>query len=110
MYISVHCMYVSVFGPRPQIPVVSLRCGVYQSVPSRENRSQRAALGREFVDAGPVWSASVSDPDATRPNVISIYKRLSSRIEEFRARIEEAAGCSEEDLRIYEESVHYLLY
>src|SRR5579871_4291033 len=67
---------------------------------------ESAALGREFVDAGPVWSASVSDPDATRPNVISIYKKLNSSIEGFRERIDKAAECNEEDLRIYEESVH----
>ena len=30
---------------------------------------EKAALGREFVPGGPVWSASVSDPDADPPNV-----------------------------------------
>src|SRR5579863_3344572 len=71
---------------------------------------ERAALGRQFVDGGPVWSASVSDPDATPPNVISIYSSLQPRIEELHTRVAAAPDLSEEDLRIYEESVHYLLY
>jgi DNA-binding NtrC family response regulator len=71
---------------------------------------ERAALGRAFVDGGPVWSASVSDPDATPPNVAAIYSKLNARIEELHARIGAAVDSSDEDLRIYEESVHYLLY
>ncbi|HXP87358.1 MAG TPA: sigma 54-interacting transcriptional regulator [Bryobacteraceae bacterium] len=71
---------------------------------------ERAALGRAFVDGGPVWSASVSDPDATPPNVAAIYAKLNARIEDLHARIGGAADCGEEDLRIYEESVQYLLY
>ena len=60
-----------------------------------------------------MWSASVRDPDATPPNVAAIYSASSiAHLEELHnsgiAGI--AADCSEEDLRIYEESVHYLLY
>jgi DNA-binding NtrC family response regulator len=71
---------------------------------------ERAALGRAFVDGGPVWSASVSDPDATPPNVAAIYTKLNQQIEALHGRIVGAVDCSEEELRIYEESVHYLLY
>jgi DNA-binding NtrC family response regulator len=71
---------------------------------------ERAALGRQFVDGGPVWSASVSDPDATPPNVVAIYSTLDRRIDELHKTLANAADCAEEDFRIYEESVHYLLY
>ena len=37
---------------------------------------EKAALGREFVAGGEVWSASVSDPEAEPPNVTAIYKKL----------------------------------
>ena len=73
-------------------------------------RYERAALGREFVAGGPVWSASVSNPDATPPNVVSIYGKLNRRIAEFHARLAKAPDVSEEELTAYEESVHYLLY
>src|SRR5580698_699201 len=71
---------------------------------------ERAALGGQFVDGGPVWSASVSAPDAPPPNVAAIYLKLSARIQDLHARILASTDCSEEDFRIYEESVHYLLY
>jgi transcriptional regulator with AAA-type ATPase domain len=71
---------------------------------------ERAALGREFVDAGPVWSASVSDPDASRPNVILLQKKLDANVERWRSRVAEAPDPHSQDLAIYEEAVHYLLY
>src|SRR5579863_1235590 len=70
---------------------------------------EKAALGREFQPAGPVWSVSVSDPHATPPNVTAIYKKLSGRIETLREALAAASDVNAEDLVIYEESVHYLL-
>lgn len=71
---------------------------------------EKAALGREYVPGGEVWSASVSDPDAERPNVISIYKKLAALMEALPARLAEASDVSDEELAAYDESVHYLLY
>jgi transcriptional regulator with AAA-type ATPase domain len=71
---------------------------------------EKAALGREFVPGGPVWSASVSDPDAEPPNVASIYKKLNRLMETLPARLASAPDVSQEELVAYEESVHYLLY
>jgi len=71
---------------------------------------EEAILGREFVPGGPVWSASVSDPEATPPNVTLIYEKLSARIDELYSRLEEATEVSTEEWTIYEESIHYLLY
>jgi DNA-binding NtrC family response regulator len=42
--------------------------------------------------------------------VVSIYSKLDQRIDELHTRIGAAPDCSDEDWRIYEESVHYLLY
>jgi transcriptional regulator with AAA-type ATPase domain len=71
---------------------------------------EKAALGREFVAGGPVWSASVSDPDADRPNVTSIYTKLKALMDVLPARLAAASDISENELAAYEESVHYLLY
>ncbi|HUA17093.1 MAG TPA: sigma 54-interacting transcriptional regulator [Bryobacteraceae bacterium] len=71
---------------------------------------EEAVLGREFVPGGPVWSASVSDPEATPPNVTRIYDKLNARVNELHTRLVEAADVSEGDWAIYEESIHYLLY
>jgi transcriptional regulator with AAA-type ATPase domain len=71
---------------------------------------EKALLGREFQPAGPVWSVSVTDPHATPPNVTAIYKKLNERIENLREAVASASDVRSEDLAIYEESVHYLLY
>ncbi|HMD48459.1 MAG TPA: sigma-54 factor interaction domain-containing protein, partial [Bryobacteraceae bacterium] len=71
---------------------------------------EKAALGREFVPGGPVWSASVSDPDAEPPNVASTYKKLSALMEVLPGQLAAASDVSEEELAAYDESVHYFLY
>ena len=72
--------------------------------------SEKAALGREFVAGGPVWSASVSDPDAESPNVISIYRKLSALMEALPARLAAAPDIRDDELATYEDSAHYLMY
>lgn len=71
---------------------------------------EKAALGRAFVPGGEVWSASVSDPDAEPPNVTAIYKKLGPLMEALPVRLSAAPDLRDEEIRIYEESVHYLLY
>jgi transcriptional regulator with AAA-type ATPase domain len=71
---------------------------------------EKAALGREFVPGGPVWSASVSNPDAEPPNVAALYKKLNALMEVLPARLAAASDLREEELSAYEESVHYMLY
>jgi transcriptional regulator with AAA-type ATPase domain len=71
---------------------------------------EKAALGREFVPGGQVWSASVSNPDVEPPNVLSIHKKLASLMERLPARLEAATDLREDEIAMYEESVHYLLY
>jgi DNA-binding NtrC family response regulator len=71
---------------------------------------ERAALGREFVEGGPVWSPSVSDPNATRPNVLRLHEKLPEAIEAARAKLSSAAEIAADEVTIYEECVHSLLY
>lgn len=71
---------------------------------------EKAALGREFQAAGPVWSVSVAEPDSTPPNVTAIYRKLGEKIGRFRDIVAAASEPDPEDLTIYEECVHYLLY
>jgi DNA-binding NtrC family response regulator len=71
---------------------------------------EEAALGREFVPSGPVWSVSVHDPDAVSPNVAAVHRKLSQRIDALQADLSVASNVQAEEFAIYEESVHYLLY
>src|ERR1700757_4189266 len=71
---------------------------------------EKAALGREFVPGGQVWSASVGDPNADSPNVLAIHKKLASLMEVLPGKLAAAADVSDDELAAYDESVHYLLY
>lgn len=71
---------------------------------------ERTALGRDYVAGGPVWSASVTDPDAPVPNIDRLQARLTHMIEGIAKRSGQFAEAAAEDLAIYEEAVHYLLY
>jgi transcriptional regulator with AAA-type ATPase domain len=72
--------------------------------------SERAALGPDFVAGGPVWSVTVSDPEAQRPNVPLIQAKLSKVIEGLQPRLKSASDIPAEEFGIYEECVLYLLY
>lgn len=71
---------------------------------------ERAALGREYVEGDPIWSISVADPDADLPNIIRIYDKLGGIIENLHGRLTAASDLSSQDLSMYEDSVHSLLY
>ena len=71
---------------------------------------EHEVLGRDFVPTGPVWSASVSDPDAIRPNVPRIYSKLCDVVEQVRPRLVSAPNPDAESIAVYQDSVHYLLY
>ena len=68
---------------------------------------ERAALGRDFTDAGPIWSVSVSEPELERPNIMKLHARLPGVIDAVRARLTDA---SPDERAIYEEAVHCMLY
>ncbi|MBM3783587.1 MAG: sigma-54-dependent Fis family transcriptional regulator [Acidobacteria bacterium] len=65
---------------------------------------ERAALGKEFVEGDPVWSISVADPEAPRPNVWKIQERLQPVLDTWRPDVDG------NDWELYEDCVHYLLY
>jgi transcriptional regulator with AAA-type ATPase domain len=71
---------------------------------------ERAALGREYLEGEPVWSVSVPDPDADLPNIIRVYQKLGGLVENLHGRLSAASDLSSEELAIYEDSVHSLLY
>jgi transcriptional regulator with AAA-type ATPase domain len=67
---------------------------------------ERAALGAEFVEGEPVWSASVADPEQVRPNIWRIHEKLGPVLEAIRSR----GMRSQADWTLYEECVHSWLY
>jgi transcriptional regulator with AAA-type ATPase domain len=71
---------------------------------------ERAALGRDFIAGGPIWSVSVSDPDSTRPNVVRLHRTLPGVIQTMNARLSAASSIDARELVVYEESVHCMLY
>jgi transcriptional regulator with AAA-type ATPase domain len=71
---------------------------------------ERAALGRDFSASEPVWSASVADPEAVRPNIGKIHQRLEPLIENVAGNLATGGAATDEELFMYEACVHHLLY
>src|SRR5437868_5553926 len=71
---------------------------------------EKAALGGDFVPGEPVWSVSVADPDASRPNVKLVHQKLQPLLEKLRVQLERAPDIAKQELAIYEDCVHQLLY
>ncbi len=73
---------------------------------------ERGALGKACVARDAVWSASIGDPEASNPNVDLLHARLGPLIEKIRARPRPAVepDPNSEELAIYEECIHHLLY
>jgi transcriptional regulator with AAA-type ATPase domain len=69
---------------------------------------ERGALGKDYAAREVVWSASISDPESSNPNVDLVHARLGPLIEKIRARA--WPGADHEEVTIYEECVHHLLY
>ena len=71
---------------------------------------ERAALGRAFVSGGPVWSASVTEPEAVPPNLARLRAKLGPVVERVRSRIAASADARPEELAIYEDCAQYLVF
>ena len=71
---------------------------------------ERAALGRDYVPGNLVWSASVSAPDQVSPNLARLRARLDPAVERVRSRIAAHPDAHPDELAIYEDSAHYLLF
>lgn len=71
---------------------------------------ERAALGKAFVPGGEFWSASVADPAAQYPNVVSIHGRLEPLLDKIRSRLATGTTADDAEITLYEECVHHLMY
>ncbi len=71
---------------------------------------ERAALRAEFVPGETVWSVSVADPNATRPNVSRVHQKLEPLLDRVRDALVRAREVSVDELTLYEDCVHHLLY
>lgn len=67
---------------------------------------EKAALGDDFLEDEPIWSASVADPERVRPNVWRIQEKLGPALERQREKLHRV----ERDFGLYEECVHFWLY
>src|SRR5438477_546120 len=66
---------------------------------------EKAALGGDFVPGEPVWSASVADPDTSRPNVWLVHQKLQPLLDKLRAELERAPDVAAQELATYEDCV-----
>ena len=71
---------------------------------------ERAALGRDYVPGSPVWSASVAAPDQVSPNLARLRARLDPVVENVRSRLAAHPDAHPDDLAIYEDCAHYLVF
>jgi transcriptional regulator with AAA-type ATPase domain len=78
---------------------------------SERTEYEKQALQRHYVSSGPVWSASVTTPDAASSNVVRVHQRLESLIPDVHRRMDSGAAKADDDeLAIYQDCVQYLLY
>ena len=96
-------------GERSFLAAVSRLAYANPFLPDRVD-AERDALGDDFVSGDPVWSASVADPDAVRPNIWRIIDQLKPMLEGVRERLGHGGEATSEDLALYEDCVHHLLY
>lgn len=79
-------------------------------LPERYER-EKQALGPDYKADDIVWSSSVSDPDARPHNIIALERRLTETLRDKPDRLRQLrTRPSDEDLRIYEDSVRLLIY
>ena len=71
---------------------------------------ERAALGDDFVNAEPVWSMKVDDPDRPHTNLVRISGRLETVCDSLRALFSGGSAVGKPDLELYEVAVLFLLY
>ena len=71
---------------------------------------EKAALGKDYLAGGFVWSAPVDDPDAVRPNVWRVVEKLEPLVANSRERLSHCDAITPGDAAIYEDAVHHLLY
>jgi transcriptional regulator with AAA-type ATPase domain len=71
---------------------------------------ERAALGKEFVDEGLIWSFSAADPKRRRSNVWRIGAHLDDLCPQLRAKLAGGVSASDTDCILYEDGVLNLLF
>lgn len=71
---------------------------------------EREALGKDFVDEGPVWSMLVSDPDRVRANTWRVVERLQPVLKELRQKLADGVKRDEQELLLYEDALLYYFY
>jgi transcriptional regulator with AAA-type ATPase domain len=98
------------FLSRPEQAFVEAVSGAAFSNPFLPEHTQfeRAALGKDFEDAEPLWSLPVDQPDRPRANVLRIAQRLEPLASALRTRLNSAIAIHQ--LRLYEDAILQLLY
>src|SRR5580658_2684471 len=105
----IYCMSIFADSERRFLTAVA-RLGYSNPFLKERIELERTALGKQFVPGEAVWSASVTDPEAKRPNVVRLQARLEPIAESVRKRLDAAASVDPGDIAIYEECVHQLMF
>jgi hypothetical protein len=111
MYRPVQCVYMTLILPQERGFLSAIAKLAYcNPFLTERTEFERAALGRDYVPSEALWSSSVEQPDANNPNVARVHARLGPLIEKLRLRIAQQSPLPAEDLKLYEECAHHLLY
>src|SRR2546430_13023090 len=70
---------------------------------------EREAMGADFVPGDPVWSAH-GELDARSANVVELGRRADALASALRDRLLAGGRATDEELRVYEDGVTYVLY
>src|SRR4051812_37209241 len=70
---------------------------------------EKTALGSRFVEDRPVWSASVTNPEARSQNVLRTHDVLETLVPQIQARMASAEPTTSERA-LYVDCVQYLIY
>lgn len=72
--------------------------------------AEREALGKEFDETYAHWNLRGDDPAFLQKNAETITRKAESLLETLRNRLTKSIRASEEELRLYEDAVLFVLY
>lgn len=71
---------------------------------------ERQALGADFVESEALWNLRGDDPETPQVNPLRLAERVAPLVDTLRTRLTKRPRPSDEELRLYEDAVLFLLF